>query len=124
MTTQQVADKLVELCKAGKAEEATNSLYSADIVSVESMTSPDGSREMKGIEAVKGKGKWWYENHEVHSGKVEGPLVAGPYFSVRFTYDITHKPSGNRMTMDELAMYHVKDGKIDREEFFYPTGPA
>jgi hypothetical protein len=121
MTTQDVADKLVKFCKEGKNEDAVDSLYSPNIVSVESMTSPDGSREVKGVDAVKGKGKWWTENHEVHSAKVEGPLVAGPYFSVRFTYDITNKPSGKRMVMDELAMYHVKDGKIDREEFFYPT---
>ena len=85
------------------------------------MTSPDGTREMKGIEAIKGKGQWWYENHEIHSAKVEGPLVAGPYFTVRFTYDVTNKPSGKRMVMDELGMYHVTNGKIDREEFFYPT---
>jgi len=121
MTTQDVADKLVKFCKEGKNEDAVDSLYSPNIVSVESMTSPDGSREVKGVDAVKGKGKWWNENHEVHSAKVEGPLVAGPYFSVRFTYDITNKPSGKRMVMDELAMYHVNDGKIDREEFFYPT---
>jgi hypothetical protein len=121
MTTQDVADKLVKLCKEGKSDEAVDSLYSNDIVSVESMAGPDGSREMKGLEAAKAKGKWWYENHQIHSAKVEGPLVAGPFFSVRFTYDITHKPSGNRMVMDELAMYHVTGGKIDREEFFYPT---
>ena len=121
MTTQDVADKLVKLCKEGKNEEAVDLLYSPDIVSVESMAAPDGSHEVKGVAAVKGKGKWWNDNHEVHSAKVEGPLVAGPYFSVRFTYDITNKPSGNRMVLDELAMYHVTGGKIDREQFFYPT---
>jgi hypothetical protein len=121
MTTQDVADKLVKLCREGKNEEAVDLLYSPDIVSVESMAAPDGSHDVKGVAAVKGKGKWWMDNHEIHSAKVEGPLVAGPYFSVRFTYDITNKPSGNRMTLDELAMYHVTGGKIDREQFFYPT---
>ena len=119
MTTQEVAQKLVELCKEGKAEEAISSLYSKDIVSVEAMAMPGGTREVQGLEAVAGKGAWWIENHEIHGAKVEGPLVAGPHFSVRFTYDITNKPSGKRLVMDELAMYHVKDGKIDREEVFY-----
>ena len=32
---------------------------------------------------------------------------------------VTAKSSGNRMAMDELAVYQVKDGKIVREEFFY-----
>ena len=119
MTTEEVASKLVELCKHGKFMEAIESLYSKDIVSVEAMAMPDGSREMKGLDAVKGKAQWWTDNHEVHSSKVEGPLVAGPTFCVRFLMDVTNKPSAKRMTLDELAVYHVKDGKIDREEFFY-----
>jgi ketosteroid isomerase-like protein len=45
--------------------------------------------------------------------------VSDARFCVRFVYDITNKPSGRRMTMDELAVYLVKDGKIVREEFFY-----
>ena len=120
MTTQEVADELVKLCKQGKFKEATSTLYSHDIVSVEAFPmGGEGSREMKGLEAVKGKGEWWEANHEVHSLKMEGPLVAGPNFCVRFTMDVTNKPSDKRMTMDELAMYHVKDGKVTREEFFY-----
>ena len=121
MTTQEVANKLIELCREGKAEEAIATLYATDIVSVEPMAGPAGPREVTGLEAVNGKAHWWISNHEVHSAKVDGPLVAGPLFSVRFTYDITQKASGRRMVMDELAMYHVKDGKIDREEFFYGT---
>ena len=41
---------------------------------------------------------------------------------MRFTYDITNKPSGNRMTMDEVGLFTVKNGKIAREEFFYAGG--
>ncbi len=121
MTTLEIAQKLVDLCREGKAEEAISSLYSSDIVSVEAMPAPGSSREVQGIEAVAAKALGWIANHDVHSANVEGPLVAGPHFTVRFTYDITNKPSGRRMMMDELAMYHVKDGKIDREEFFYAT---
>jgi ketosteroid isomerase-like protein len=119
MTTQAVGQQLVDLCRQGKAMEAIQSLYASDIVSVESMPMPDGSRDMKGFDAIIGKNKWWYDNHEVHSAHAEGPLVAESHFCVRFTYDITNKPSGKRMTMDELAVYTVKDGKIVREEFFY-----
>jgi len=119
MTTQEVAEKLVALCSEGKALEAIETLYSADIVSVEAMSMPGGSREMSGIEAVKGKANWWMSEHEVHSAGVEGPLVSPQHFCVRFKYDVTNKPSGRRMMMDELAVYQVKDGKIIREEFFY-----
>jgi ketosteroid isomerase-like protein len=41
---------------------------------------------------------------------------------VRFTYDVTNKPSGNRMKTDEIAVYTVGEGKIVKEEFFYDMG--
>ena len=48
-------------------------------------TMPGGSRETSGMEAVTGKANWWEAGHEVHNAKVEGPLVAGSHFCVRFT---------------------------------------
>ena len=76
MTTQEVADTLVKLCSEGKFDEAVATLYSPDIVSMEAGAPPGQSRETKGLPAVKAKGEWWTANHEVHSAKVEGPLVA------------------------------------------------
>ena len=119
MTTKEIATKLVELCSVGKFHEALESLYSPAIVSVEASAPPGGSREATGIDAVRGKGQWWQENHEVHSAKVEGPLVAGDIFAVAFIMDVTFKPASKRHTMEEIAVYHCADGKIVREEFFY-----
>jgi ketosteroid isomerase-like protein len=118
MTTQEVADTLVKLCSVGKFDEAM-ALYSPDIVSMEAGAPPGGSRESKGIDAVKAKGEWWVANHEVHSGAVEGPLVAGAHFAVTFKFDVTFKPDSRRFTMEEIAVYKVADGKIVYEEFFY-----
>jgi ketosteroid isomerase-like protein len=119
MTTNEVADKLVKLCSEGKFQEATETLYSPDIVSMEAAAPPGGSREAKGLAAVAAKGEWWIANHEVHSGVVEGPLVAGSHFSVVFKFDVTFKPQGKRFQMEEVAVYKVVDGKIVYEEFFY-----
>src|SRR5579884_1292629 len=119
MTTQEVANKLVKLCSEGKFQEATETLYSNDIVSVEAGAPPGQSRESKGIEAVKAKGDWWVANHEVHSANVEGPLVAGSHFAVTFKLDVTFKPQSKRFTMEEVAVYKVANDKIVREEFFY-----
>lgn len=119
MTTQEVADKLVKLCSQGKFSEATEALYSPDIVSMEAGAPPGGSREAKGIAAVKAKGEWWTANHDVHSAAVEGPIVAGSHFSVVFKLDVTFKPEGRRFKMEEVAVYKVADGKIVYEEFFY-----
>jgi ketosteroid isomerase-like protein len=33
--------------------------------------------------------------------------------------DMTPKATGQRMTMDEMAVYTLKNGKIAEERFFY-----
>ena len=119
MTTKDIGQKLVDLCKAGKNHDAMTELYAKDIVSVEAGAPPGQSPESKGLEAVLAKGKWWAENHEVHSAKVDGPFPHGDRFAVMFDYDITRKQANQRIQMREVALYTVKDGKIVREEFFY-----
>lgn len=119
MTTKEVADTLVKLCSQGKFEEATKTLYSPDIVSMEASAPPGGSRESKGLEAVLAKGEWWATNHEVHSCKVDGPIVAGSHFAAVFKLDVTFKPDSKRFTLEEVAVYKVAGGKVVYEEFFY-----
>lgn len=119
MTTQEIANRLVALCSQGKFEQATKELYSQDIVSMEAGAPPGQSRETKGLDGVLKKGEWWVTNHEVHSAKVEGPLVAGSHFAVTFKMDITFKPESRRFQMEEIGVYKVADGKIVYEEFFY-----
>ena len=105
--------------------EAIERLYAQNIVSVEA-AAPAGQgveREMQGLEAVKAKGKWWEENHEIHNASVEGPWPHGANkFAVRFCYDVTNKPQNQRMKLDEIAVYSVESDKIVREEFFYAGG--
>ena len=40
-------------------------------------------------------------------------------FIVRFKLSTTNKESGEKASMDETALYRVKDGKITEERFFY-----
>jgi hypothetical protein len=119
MTTKEVADGLVKLCSQGKFEEAMKTFYSPEIVSVEAGAPPGESREARGLPAVTAKAEWWNANHEVHSARVEGPLVAGSHFAVVFKFDVTFKPQGKRFQMEEVAVYKATDGKIVFEEFFY-----
>jgi hypothetical protein len=119
MTTQEVADKLVSLCRECKFGEATEALYSHDIVSREAGAPPGGSREAKGIDAIRAKGEWWVTNHDIHSCTVEGPIVAGSHFACTYKLDITFKPESRRFTMEEVAVYKVENGKVVYEEFFY-----
>ena len=124
-STMEVGQKLVDLCKQNKHMEALNTLYSPNIVSIEAMAMHNESARKEGIAAIKGKAEWWFSNHEIHSGKAEGPWPHGDRFIARFSYDVTPKTgpmAGKRFTMEEAALYTVKDGKIVHEEFFYNMG--
>jgi hypothetical protein len=120
MSTESIANAIVELCKQGKYEEATEQYYAAEIVSVESMSGPNS--KVEGLDAVLAKSKWWVENHEIHSAEVNGPYVGGDKFAVHFIYDVTQKFSGKRLQMDEVGLYTVAGDKIVHEHFYYPTG--
>jgi hypothetical protein len=120
-STAAVAEELVSLCRVGRNLDAINSLYSPDIVSVESMGNETMPREMKGIDSIHAKNQWWSENNEVHSAVVDGPYVGDDKFAVYYNFDVTFKPTGKRQPMEEMALYEVKDGKIVREQFFYRT---
>ncbi|MGH9617451.1 MAG: SnoaL-like domain-containing protein [Acidobacteriaceae bacterium] len=124
MSISEVAHGLVGLCRQRKYMEAVEKYYSDKIVSVESASAPGMPAEMKGIESVKGKTKWWVDNHEVHSEEVNGPYIGEKQFAVEFKFDVTQKGSGKRMQMDEMALYTVENGKIVHEHFFYKTDAA
>lgn len=117
MTIREIADDVVALSKAGDLDGIGTRYWSDAIVSIENMDGP--MARLEGREAVAGKGAWWNGAHDVHSVETFGPFVNGDQFAVRWVMDVTQKESGNRIAMDELALYTVKDGKIVEERFFY-----
>ena len=121
MSTLEIANKLVALCKAGKFADA-ETLYADNAVSVEAGAAPGVERVTNGLAGIRAKGEWWSTNHEVHSMVVAGPWPLDDRFIVGFKIDATMKASGQRFDMEEMALYTVKDGKIVREEFFYDAG--
>ncbi len=121
-TTRATADKLVAYCRNDDTIKGLEELYDPDAVSVESMPMPgSGSAETRGVDGIRGKHEWWGATFEVHSATVDGPYPHGDdRFAVIFEMDTTHKESGQRSQMKEVAVYHVNGaGKITREEFFY-----
>ena len=117
MNTEEIANKLLDLCRKGEWMKALDELYAKDIVSVEAREMENRAAEMRGIDLVRGKTHWWEQNMEVHSAKVSGPFVARDTFVVQFDVDVTEKASNKRMQMSEVGIYTVKDGKVAREEF-------
>ena len=117
MSVQDIAADLVAMCKAGQFGESGEKYWAADVVSYEPAPGAEMA-EIRGIQGVRGKGEWWSANHEVHGVQVEGPYVNGDQFAVRFTMDVTPK-GGARMTLDEVGVYTIRNGKIAEERFFY-----
>ena len=120
MNAFEVGKKLVQFCKEGKNLDSVNTLYAPNIVSVEAGAPNGGDRVSNGIDAVRGKNKWWNDNHEIHKAEVYGPFPHGEdKFAVRFIYDATHKTDKRHFLMEEIAVFTVEKDKIVREEFYY-----
>jgi ketosteroid isomerase-like protein len=118
MTTQDVADRLVTLCRKGDWEGTQRELFAKDAISIEPYATPDFEKETKGLDAIIEKGrKFESKTEKIHKLEVSDPLVATNSFACTMRMDITMKKEG-RMDMTELCVYQVKDGKIISEEFF------
>jgi hypothetical protein len=123
MSTESVAKRLVAMCRHGQFEEAQHELYAKDAVSIEPEAAANGPLgNVKGLDAILEKGKRFQAGvADMHGIEVSDPLIAGNWFSIVLTLDITMKEHG-RMTMSEVCVYHVKDDKIVLEQFFYDMG--
>ena len=117
--TEAVARELVKFCRAGRNLDAIAKLYAPDIVSIEANDFEGMPAKMTGLDAIRKKNEWWFENSEVHSSDAEGPFVNGDQFAVKYTMDVTEKKTGKRNRMSEIAIYTVKNGKIAQERFYY-----
>ncbi len=121
MTLMEIANELVAGCREGREAQNLEKLYAEDAASVEAMDNGNG-RVVRGLDAIRGKHIWWAENFEVQGGEVTGPFPHGDdRFAVIFDMTARNKSTGEVSSMKEVAVYHVADGRIVREEFFYGT---
>ncbi len=118
MNTQEVANKLVNMCRQGNFNGAMEELYADNIVSREMPGWPN--EVTSGIKQVFEKSEQWVANvEEFHSAEVSDPIVAGNHFSITMDMDVTFKDRG-RQQMSEVCVYEVdNNGKICNEQFFY-----
>jgi hypothetical protein len=117
MTTQEIAERLVALCRQGNFEAAQKELYAADAINIEPYATETFAKETKGLNAILEKGsRFGAMIEQVHSVSVSDPLIAGSSFACAMKLEVTLKAHG-RMTLDELCIYDVKDGKIVSERF-------
>jgi hypothetical protein len=117
MTTQKVADRLVELCRIGQMQQAQEELYGKNMVSLEPAGAPVEKAE--GLDAVAEKGKQFASMiEERHGLSITDPIVTGNHFSIGMTLDATMKGRG-RVLLEEICVYKVEKGKIVFEQFIY-----
>lgn len=119
MTLKEIADELIAGCNENRARANLDVLYAPDAVSVEATDMGNG-REARGLDAIRAKHDWWESEMEMLDGSIDGPMPHGDdKFAVVFKMKAREKASGKVSDMQEVAIYHVADGKIVREEFFY-----
>jgi hypothetical protein len=116
MSIKTLAKQFVDLCNLGKNFDAMHAMYADNIVSVEAT-----GEETVGKTPVIHKSELWGANNTIGGEKVRGPYFNGPnQFAVYYTFEVTPKATGKRVTLEEVGVYTVnKDDKITREQFFY-----
>lgn len=119
MTLKDIAAELVAGCREGREVENLATLYAPDAVSVEAMDHTGAGRETRGLDGIRGKHAWWDSAMEVTGGRVSDPMLHGDdRFAVIFEVQGREKATDKPFDMTEVAVYHVKNGRIVREEFF------
>jgi len=118
MTTKEIANRLVEMCRIGQVEEAKEELFAKEIISIEPI---EGflPKETRGIVAIRKKAKLFISEVDNFYGSIiSDPVIAGDYFSVAWATDIQMKGEVRKI-MSELCVYKTNKGKIVSEQFFY-----
>ncbi|MBL0356623.1 MAG: nuclear transport factor 2 family protein [Chitinophagaceae bacterium] len=118
MTTKEVADKLVSMCRQGQVEKAKLEFFTEETLSIEPR---EGllPKETRGLKAIQEKAELFISMVEQFYGSnITDPFVAGDYFSVGWETDIQMKGQ-ERQANSEICLYKVKGGKIISEQFFY-----
>ncbi|RYE24681.1 MAG: nuclear transport factor 2 family protein [Sphingobacteriales bacterium] len=114
----EVAARFETLANEEKWFEIQDELFADDVKSIE----PSHSTYMGNAEGkanVRKKGEDFVSGitgaHKLQTGK---PIVAGNHFAVTRIMDIDTKDHGH-VSINQIMMYEVKDGKIISEQFFY-----
>ncbi len=118
LTTQEVAARFDELAQQEKWFEIQDELFADNVRSIDPPNSPYfGYAEGKAD--VREKGMDWVKRvtaaHHLHTTE---PVVCGNHFAVGREVDIT-VDGIDRIQINEMMLYEVKDGKIVLEQFFY-----
>ena len=114
MSTREIADRLAELCAAGRYRDAIVELYAPDVTQAENGQAIPGGREPL-IAACKG----WEESRTVHGTEILGTHVGPDSFVIEMRHDVTPHATKVRNQWSEAAVYRVRRGQIVDVRFYY-----
>ena len=116
MDVRELAADYTGMVAAGKLTEAALKHWSDEVVTREAV--PGEMAQTHGKAAAIEKADWWFQNHEVHEIRAEGPFVNGD--SLLIILDIEATPhGGERKTMREIVGYRVVNDKVVEERYYY-----
>lgn len=122
LTTAEVAQRYLDAFRSWRMD-AVEALMAPDVVRVAPMEN-DGKRvELRGTTDIETNGQRLTQDIDIHDVEFAGPFLHGDQFAVRFTFDATHKPTGQRSLSTKMSLYTVAHGVITREEVFYFDPP-
>lgn len=123
LTAGEVAERYVSAFRAGRMDQAVR-WAAPDVVRVAPLENGGKHVELRGMAEITANAEQLNRDVEIHSVRIDGPFPHGDRFGVRFTFDETHTPTGQRTTRSKFSLYTVADGMITREEVFYFDPPA
>jgi hypothetical protein len=113
----EIAHRLVELLKEKKFLETQQELFDEDIISQEPDAAP--SRSVTGLAAVLLKESNFLKNiKQWKNFEVSEPIISKDFFSISMFTEVV-LVNDRAVSIDEIIVYEVRDGKIVKEQFFY-----
>ncbi|HWD87617.1 MAG TPA: SnoaL-like domain-containing protein [Mucilaginibacter sp.] len=114
-TIEQIASRLVELCREQKFVEAYKELFAEEAISIDPMYTI--MPHARGLITLIEREKQFLAKTQINGITISEPMISGSYFAIRIDMDFIHEDRGH-VNSGELGVYHVKDGKIVSQQFF------
>jgi hypothetical protein len=115
----KIANRLVELLKEKKFLETQQELFDEDVISQE----PEEvqSRLVNGLESVLLKERNFLKNIKTWKNfEISEPIISKDFFSIRMFSEVVLL-NDQEVSIDEIIVYEVRNGKIVKEQFFYKS---
>jgi ketosteroid isomerase-like protein len=116
MSTRERVQELVRYVRAGRIPEAIGEFYAENATMQENRQPPTVGKaaNLAREQAFAASVERW---HEVSARSV---VVDGDQVLIEWVFEYTTR-DGQRIRMEEIAQQRWRDGRIERERFFYDT---